>query len=405
MPLTSTAIKAAKPSATARKLTDSNGLYLLVHPKGGRYWRYDYRFAGKRKTLAMGVYPAVSLKQARDRRDDARKLLADGVDPAQARKVEKREATIRAVNTFEAVTREWHVKHLHLWVPKRAERILSAFERDVLPFIGTKPIAEIEPPDILDVLKRIEARGALNTAHDVRSFCGRVFRYAIAHGIARRDPTADLKGALPPIKVTHHPAMTTPAEVGALLRDLDGYDGNLITRCALQLAPLVFVRPKELRHAEWSEFDLEAREWRIPAHKMKLRIEHIVPLSDQAVAILRELEPLTGHGEYVFPGALSAARPMSENTVNAALRRLGYDKSQMTGHGFRSIATTLLTEQGWTRDAIERQMAHAERDSVRAAYNRAEHLPERRQMMQAWANYLDGLKAGAAVVPIGCNAA
>ena len=404
MALTDTAIRNAKPSAKPRKLSDEKGLHLLIKPAGGKYWRWSYRFAGKQKTLAIGVYPDVSLKQAHDRRDDARKLLADGIDPAQARKVEKREKKIRSVNTFEAIAREWHTKHLHTWVPKRAERILSAFERDVFPMVGTKPIAEVEPPDILDVLKRIEARGALNTAHDVRSFCGRVFRYAIAHGIARRDATADLKGALPPIKVTHHAAITTPVEVSALLRDLDGYDGNLITRCALRLMPLLFVRPGELRNAAWSEFDLEAREWRIPAGRMKMGTEHLVPLSEQAITILRDLEPLTGHGRLVFPGVRSSDRPMSENTVNAALRRLGYTKDQMTGHGFRSIATTLLNEQGWTRDAIERQMAHAERDSVRAAYNRAEHLPERGKMMQAWANYLDGLCAGADVVPIGRRA-
>ena len=400
MPLTDTTIRNAKPATKPRKLSDGGGLHLLLHPNGGKYWRWAYRFNGKQKTLALGTYPAVSLKKARKRRDDGRELVADGIDPAAARKAKQAAEKAATTNTFEAVAREWHAKQLHTWSSGHAGRVLRSIEKDIFPWLGATPIAAIEPPMLLEALQRIEDRGALDTAHDVRSVCGRVFRYGIATGKAKRDPAADLKDALSPVKPVHHAAITTPVEVGALLRDLDGYQGNLVTRCALRLQPLLFVRPGELRHAEWLEFDLEAKEWRIPADKMKLDIAHIVPLSDQAVATLRQLHPLTGHGRYVFPSVRSADRPMSENTVNAALRRLGYAKDQMTGHGFRSIATTLLNEQEWSRDAIERQMAHAEGDSVRAAYNRAEHLPERRRMMQAWADYLDGLRAGADVVTI-----
>lgn len=270
----------------------------------------------------------------------------------------------------------------------------------MLPWLGKRPVQELEAPELLACLRRIQARGALETAHRALQTLSLVFRYGVATGRAQRDPAADLRGALPPVRVKHFAAITDPKTIGALLRDLDGYEGSFVTRCALQLAPLLFVRPGELRQAEWPEFDLDSAEWRIPAHKMKMRHAHIVPLSTQALAILRELQALTGRGRYLFPGLRTADRPMSENAVNAGLRRLGYDQTQMTGHGFRSMASTLLNEMGWHRDAIERQLAHAEKDGVRAAYNRAEHLPERRQMMQAWADYLDALKQGAAVVPI-----
>jgi integrase len=398
MPLSDTAVRNAKPKDKPYKLSDEKGLYLLV-ASVGKYWRFDYRFAGKRKTLALGVYPDVSLKEARERRDEARKLIAQGVDPSAQRKATK---TVLA-ETFEAIAREWLAKFSPSWTPEHAERITRRFERDVFPWIGTRPIREVAAPELLTVLRRIEERGALDTAHRAHQNCGQVFRYAVATGRAERDPSADLRGALPPANDKHHASITDPKAVGALLRAIEGYQGSFVTKCALRLAPFVFVRPGELRGAEWSEIDFDKAEWRIPASKMKMREQHIVPLSTQALSILRELHPLTGTGRYLFPSERTGERPMSENTVNAALRRLGYSKDEMTGHGFRSMASTLLNEQGWHRDAIERQLAHAERNAVRAAYNYAEHLPERRRMMQSWADYLDGLKNGAEVIPIRKN--
>ena len=398
MPLTNTAIRNARPSEKPVKLFDGGGLYLLLNPNGSRWWRLDYRFKGKRKTLSMGIYPEAGLKEARARRDSARKQLAAGIDPSATRKAEK--AARGGEDSLEAVAREWLAKYAPRWAPGHASKIIGRFERDIFPWLGARPVREITAPDLLEVLRRIEARGAIETAHRAHQNCGRVFRYAIATGRAERDPAADLRGALPPVKEKHHAAITDPKAIGALLRAIDGYQGSFVTQCALRLAPLTFVRPGELRKAEWSEIDLEAAEWRIPAERMKMRAVHIVPLSVQVLASLRELYPLTGSGHYVFPGLRTPSRPMSENTVNAALRRLGYAKDEMTGHGFRSIASTLLNEQGWHRDAIERQLAHGERDAVRAAYNYAEHLPERRDMMQAWADYLDGLKNGAEVVPL-----
>lgn len=398
MALTDTAVRNAKPSEKPRKLTDGKGLFLLVHPNGGKYWRLKYRIDGKEKLLALGVYPDVSLAAAREGRDQARKLLANDIDPGAFRQAQKRATKAATEDSFEAVAREWYTKHSPNWSESHGSRIIRRLERDVFPWLGSRPIAAITAPELLDVLRRIEDRGALETAHRAHQNCGQVFRYAIATGRAERDPAADLRGALPPAKVRHHPSLTDSKAIAELLRAIDGYQGAFVTKCALRLAPLVFVRPGELRRAEWAEIDLDAAEWRIPAEKMKMRAPHIVPLSTQAVAILRELEPLTGAGRYLFPSVRTSERPMSENTINAALRRLGYDKDSMTGHGFRSMASTLLNEQGWNRDAIERQLAHAERDSVRAAYNYAEHLPERRSMMQHWADYLEGLASGAQVL-------
>lgn len=397
MRLSATQVSKAKPCEKQYKLTDGAGMYLLVRPDGSKYWRMDYRFQGRRKTLALGVYPEVPLKRAREKRDEARQQLADGIDPSHVKKAAKRAAS--GADSFEAVTHEWHAKYKATWAESHSKRILRRLERDIFPWIGRRSIADIRAPELLDVLRRIERRGAVETAHRAKQNCGQVFRYAIATGRADRDPSADLRGALPPPKSRNFASVKDPGQVGALLRAIDGYEGSLVTRCALQLLPLVFVRPGELRHAEWGEFALVDAEWRIPAEKMKSRQPHIVPLSSQALAILHELQPLTGRSHYVFPGVRSAKRPMSENTVNAALRRLGYAGDEMTGHGFRSMASTLLNEQGWNRDAIERQLAHAERDGVRAAYNYAEYLPVRRQMMQAWADYLDSLKRGADVVP------
>ncbi|MGH8478350.1 MAG: tyrosine-type recombinase/integrase [Gammaproteobacteria bacterium] len=396
MSLTDTAIRNAKPGTKRNKLFDERGLFLLIAPAGGKWWRLKCRVAGREKLLSLGTYPEVGLKEARDKRDAARKLLAAGIDPGLARKAERS----AIADSFEAVAREWHAKRAPGWAPGHAEKVMGRIERDVFPWLGARPVGEVKAPELLAVLRRIETRGAIELAHRAHQICGQVFRYAIATGRAERDPAADLRGALPPVKERHHAAITDPKAVGALLRAIDGYQGSFITQCALLLAPLTFVQPGELRKAEWPEIDLDAAEWRIPAERMKMRAIHIIPLSVQAVAILHELRPLTGSGRYVFPGLRTPTRPMSENTINAALRRLGYAKDEMTGHGFRSMASTMLNEQGWHRDAIERQLAHGERDAVRAAYNYAEHLPLRRRMMQGWADYLDGLKSGAEVVPL-----
>jgi integrase len=305
-------------------------------------------------------------------------------------------------NTFEVVAREWMGKFAPSWSDSHRVHIEQCMTRDVFPFIGSRPMKDITAPELLTVLRRIESRNALETAHRTKQFCGQAFRYAVATGRAERDPSADLKGALPPVKGRHYASLTEPKAIGELLRAIDGYGGAFAVKCALRLAPLVFVRPGELRQAEWTEIDFEKAEWRTPGEKMKAGGLHVIPLSTQALAILRELHLLTGRGRYAFPSARTphGDRCMSENAILAALRRMGYGKDEMTGHGFRSMASTLLNEQGWHRDAIERQLAHAERNAVRAAYNYAEHLPERRKMMQAWSDYLEGLKKGADVIPI-----
>lgn len=390
MPLTDTVIRTKKAAAKPAKLFDERGLFLLVMPSGGKWWRLKYRFDGKEKLLSLGVYPDVSLALARKKRNEARGLIAEGIDPSVHRQATKAART--DANTFEVVAREWHTKHSPKWTKKHADRILHRLEADVFPWIGKRAVGEVGAPELLTTMRRIEARGAVETAHRALRDCGQVFRYAVATGRAERDPSGDLRGALPPVVSTHHASITDPKAIGALLRDIAGYKGSFITRCALRLAPLVFVRPGELRQAEWSEFGLEAHEWRIPATRMKMGAPHVVPLSRQAVAILTELHALTGSSKYLFPSVRSWQRPMSDNTINAALRRLGYARDEMTGHGFRSMASTILNEQGWHADAIERQLAHAERNSVRAAYNYAEHLPERRRMMQAWADYLEALE-------------
>jgi integrase len=399
MPLTDTAIRNAKATEKPRKLADEKNLYLLIN-QVGKYWRFDYRFNNKRKTLAVGVYPDTTLARAREKRDAARALLANGVDPAENRKAQKAAFVTRTASSFETVAREWFAKFSPNWVSSHGSKILLRLENDIFPWIGERAIGEVTAPELLTCLRRVENRGAVETAHRVLQNCGQIFRYAVATGRAARDPCNDLRGALPPVKQKHHPSITDPKEIGKLLHVISGYRGSFITKCALILGPLVFVRPGELRKAEWAEINFDEGEWRIPPEKMKMREVHIVPLSTQAVAILRELHKVTGSGRYVFPGARTNGRPMSENTVNAALRRLDYGSDELTGHGFRSMASTLLNEQGWHRDAIERQLAHGERNSVRAAYNYAEHLPERRRMMQSWADFLDGLAAGAEVVPI-----
>lgn len=399
MPLSDTAIRKAKPGPKAVKLADGGGLYVLLNPNGSRWWRFDYRYGGKRKTLSMGTYPDTGLAEARERLAEARKLLAANVDPGEARKAAKAAGAERAANSFATIAAEWLAKQAPGMAPATLEKARWTFDDLVNPWIGARPVAEIEPPEVLKLLHRIEARGKIETAHRTKQRIGQVMRYAIATGRALRDPTADLRGALTPAQVRHRPALTDPAKVGELMRAIDSYPGGLVVRCALQLAPLVFLRPGELRQAEWTEFDLEGALWRVPAARMKMREEHIVPLPVQAVAILRELQPLTGGGRYVFPGHRSRKRPMSDAAINAALRRMGYDKDTMTGHGFRAMASTRLNEMGWASDVIERQLAHAERNKVRAAYNRAQYITERTRMMQAWADYLDGLRAGGEVVP------
>ena len=406
MPLTDTSIRSAKPKDKTFRLFDSGGLYLEINPSGGKWWRWKYRVSGKEKRLSLGVYPDVSLKFAREKRDIARRQLAKGIDPGHARKAEK--LAQAGAESFEAVAREWHAKFSPGWVASHGDRILRRLEKDLFPWLGKRSMLEIKAPELLAVLRRIESRGALETTHRAMQNCGQVFRYAVATGRAERDPTGDLRGALPPPKEKHHASILEPKRIAELLRAMDSYQGYYVTKSALRLAPLVFVRPGELRKAQWHEIDLEKAEWKIPGERMKMREQHIVPLSRQAIEILRELEPLTKRefpGKpnapcFVFPSARSLDRPMSENAILAALRRMDYTKEEMTGHGFRSMASTLLHEQGWNHQIIERQLAHAERNAVSAAYNFAEHLPERRKMMQAWADYLDGLKAGAEVIPL-----
>ena len=392
MPLTNAAVKAAKPKNKPARLFDEKGLYLEVSPAGGKWWRFKYRFDGKEKRLSMGVYPDVSLKGARERRDEARRLLADGIDPSEHRKAMRTARVDRAANSFEVVAREWFAARVATWSASHADRIIRRLERDIFPWIGGKPISEIGPPELLSVVRKIEKRGALETAHRALSNCGQVFRYAVATGRAERDPAGDLRGALPPVKGEHFAATTDPARLAEILRAIDDYRGTLTVHCALRLAPLVFVRPGELRSAEWADIDLGAGEWRYTV--TKTNTPHIVPLSRQAIAVLRQLQPVTGRGRFVFPSARSDSRPMSDNAVLAAMRRMGIPKDEMSGHGFRAAARTILDEVlGVRPDLIEHQLAHAVRDPNGRAYNRTTYLPERRQMMQDWADYLDQLKA------------
>jgi integrase len=391
--LTKGKIDSAKPREKPYKLSDGLGLFLLVTTTGGRLWRFKYRLNGRENLLSMGAYPDVSLKSARDRRDEARKLVAAGIEPSANRKAEK----IAQATTFEAVAREW------LLTGKSKERSPATREKSrwlledlLFPFIGSKPIGQLSAPDVLAAVRKLEARGKHETAHRAMWKAGQVFRYAIATKRADRDPTRDLKGLLTPAKVKHRAAITSPPLVGELLRAIDGYSGQPASEAALKLAPLVFVRPGELRGARWEEFDLEGQEptWRIPGGRMKMGEDHVVPLATQAVAILKDLHPISGPDGLVFPGLSSGSRPISENTLNSALRRLGYTKDQMTAHGFRAIARTLLDEElHFKLDLIEHQQSHAVRDPNGRAYNRTTHLPERRKMMQEWADYLEQLKS------------
>jgi integrase len=406
MALTDVAIRKAKPAEKPIRMFDGGGLYLEISPSGGKLWRLKYRIDGKEKRLAIGTYPEISLLDARNRREAARKLLANDSDPADVKKAQKAARLDREANSFEVVAREWFAKFEPTWVDSHGDRIIRRFERDIFPWIGGRPMAEVKAPELLACLRRIEERGALETAHRALQNCGQVFRYAVATGRTERDISSDLRGALPPVKPSHRAALTEPKEIGELLRAIDGYAGSLITKCAMQLAPLVFLRPGELRHAEWVEIDLDKCEWNIPAEKMKMRQPHLVPLASQAVAILREIKALTGQGRYVFPSARASERPMSNNAVLAALRRMGYEKEEMSGHGFRAMARTILDEVlGVRPDYIEHQLAHAVRDPNGRAYNRTAHVTERRKMMQQWAEYLEKLKAGAEIIPLHGEAA
>ena len=391
MALTNTQINQAKPEIKVRKLFDGGGLFLQVTPAGGKWWRLKYRFQGKEKLLSLGVYPEVTLKMARERRHEMKTLLANGVDPSEYRKTCQQHKQAQTANSFEAITREWLAKYSPNWSAGHTEKITRRLERDVLPWLGAMPISEITAPQVLSVLHRITERGVLETAHRASSTCSQVFRYAIATGRTERNPVPDLKGALSPVKNKHFAAITEPKQVGALLRAIDAYQGTFVVQCALRLAPLVFVRPGELRQAKWCDINFETAEWRYLV--TKTQTEHIVPLATQALTILKELHPLTGQGQYVFPSARSHKRPMSDNAILVALRTMGVEKDQMSGHGFRAMARTILDEVLKVRpDYIEHQLAHAVRDPNGRAYNRTKHLPERKAMMQQWADYLGKLK-------------
>lgn len=388
-------IKNAKPNDRDQYLKDGNNLWLLIKPNGSKLWRYKRTVTGKQIMRGLGKYPEVSLAEARDKCSEHNKLFAKGLDPLEMARQEAEQSK----NTFEILAREWHGKQAPKWCESHSAKVLHRLEREIFPYIGNRPMNEIQPQDILRVLRIMENRRATDLAHRMHQIVSQVFRFAIASGKAERDNAADLRGALTPVRHKHHASLTKPKEIAGLLRAIDEYQGSHVVRCALRLSPLLFVRPGELRHAEWPEIDYEAREWRIPAEKMKMKVQHIVPLSTQALAILEELKPETGHGKFLFPGR-TLSRPMSENTIGAALRYLGFSREQQTAHGFRSMASTRLNEMGWNKDAIERQLAHSEKDRVRAAYNHADYLDDRRKMMQAWADYLDQLKQGAKIIPL-----
>lgn len=399
MPLTDAAIRTAKPGEKPYKLADERGLFLLVNPNGAKWWRLKFRVEGKEKALSLGTYPDTSLKEARSKRDEARKQLAEGIDPSQQRKAIKAAREGVTANSFEVICREWLENKRSNIEEAQYKKALARLEKDVFPWMGSRPIAEITAPEVLAVLRRIDARGARYTAHKAKSEISQCFRYAIATGRAERDPCPDLRGAIPAPKTENRPAITDPKAAGELLRAIDGFKGTFVVRCALLLAPLLFVRPGELRKATWDGFDLDKGEWRYFINKTKT--EHLVPLASQAVAILRELHALTGHGSHVFPGR-DPKRPMSDAAVNAALRRMGYDtKTEITGHGFRAMARTILHEELHIKpEVIEHQLAHQVSDALGTAYNRTKFLKDRKIMMQQWASYLDKLKEGAIVIPL-----
>ena len=388
MPLTDTALRAAKPTEKTQKFFDGNGLYLLITPKGAKSWRLKYRFQGKEKLISLGPYPLVSLKEARERSLVARKTLEGGIDPS----AERKQAKNKTQNTFELVAREWHEMQSTKWTKTTATAVMQRMQRNFFPFIGAKPIDEVTAPEILALLRKVEARGTISSAHDLKHCCSGVMRYAIATGRAERDPTADLRGALKPNRKKHRPALTAPEAVGNLMHAIYNYQGSFVVRSALQLLAFTFCRSTELRNAEWNEFDFEDKLWRIPAERMKMRRDHLVPLSKQAIAVLEKLRMYSGKGQYVFPSYRSETVPFGKTALQRAVKIMGFERDEMCPHGFRSMASTLLNEQGYNADWIERQLAHVSNNQVRAAYNRAEYLPERRKMLQEWADYLDKLR-------------
>lgn len=392
MPLSQVKCKNAKPKSRTYRLFDEKGLYLEITPKDQKWWRLKYRYKGKEKRISLGVFPEVGLKEVRDLRDDARQQLRNNVDPSAIRKARKLSNSSVSDNSFEVIAREWHAKQSSVWSESYSVDVMQRIERNAFPIIGQTPIQEITTAEILEMLRLMEKRGLRETTFRIRAISSQIFRYAIITGRAERDPAADLIGSLAPRKRNHFASITDPSKIGQLLRAINSYEGEFATGIALKLAPYVFVRPGELRRAEWSEIDFRDKLWRIPADKMKKGIAHIVPLSTQSISLFKDIQEFTGNGDYIFPSIRTLLRPMSENTINAALRRLGYEKEEMTGHGFRSMASTRLNELGWESDLIERQLAHTEKNAVRGAYNFAEYLPKRRKMMQAWADYLDGLK-------------
>ncbi len=396
--LTDAAVRTAKAKDKDYKLVDEKNMYLLVTASGRKYFRLNYSFAGKQKTLALGVYPEITLKDAREKRDEARKLLQEGIDPSAAKRAKKLNLIEEHNNTFGNIAREWFDKYKNSWTKKHAVRKWQYLEKDVFPALGDRPIKSITPRELLFVLSKIHDRGVIETTHRVKGICGEIFRYGIQTGVCDRDPSQDLRGALIPLPVEKHmAAITNPVEIGGLLRAIDGYTGDTVTRAALKLSPYVMLRPGELRGAEWSEIDLEKKQWKIPAEKMKMKRPHIIPLSEQAVAILQNIQLITGKWKYVFPSLRTKDRSISNNTINGALRRMGYTKDEMTAHGFRAMASTLLHENGFDTDHIEMQLAHTERNRVKAAYNHAEYLEQRTKMMQWWANYLDELRETAGI--------
>lgn len=391
--LTATAVKSAKPTGKAYKLPDGNGMYLLVATTGSKYWRFDYRHLGKRKTLALGVFPDVKLADAREKLQAAREALAKGIDPGEMRKVEKLTRHLAAAESFEAVGREWFGHNMAGKSKSYHDRTLRILEKDLFPVLGMRPIANITAPELLAALRRIESRGAVDIAHRAKQTSGLIFRYAIATGRAERDPSSDLTGALKPRRKKHHAALTDPKDVGRLLVAIDSFEGTEVVKTALKLSPLLFQRPGEIRNMEWSEINWEESRWEIPAEKMKKKLPHIVPLSEQALGLLNNLQSLTGRGRYIFPSARGASRALSENGVRVALRTIGYTNEQMTPHGFRAMARTILDEVlNYRVDWIEHQLAHAVRDANGRAYNRTAHLQGRAEMMQGWADYLDRLR-------------
>jgi integrase len=405
MSLTDIQVKTAKPKEKDYKLTDGDGLYLLVTPGGGKRWRLKYRINGKEKLLALGIYPDISLLEARNRRHDARNLVANGIDPSAEKKAVKEAKAELQANSFEVIAQEWH-KHMQgkkEWSVEHASTIMNRLVQDIFPWIGSKPITEVTAKEMKEILDRIKSRGVIETARRALTIMGQVYRYAIMTDKAEYDISAGFRGYLPATSKTrkHMASITDPKELAPLLRAIDTYQGGFVAQCALKLLPLVFVRPGELRHMEWSEIDFDASEWSIPSHKMKMKEPHLVPLSQQAIAILKEIKPLTGNSKYVFPSTRSFLRCMSDNTINASFRRMGFDGDTITGHGFRATARTILDEILQQRiDIIEHQLAHAVKDPNGRAYNRTSHLAERRKLMQLWADYLDGLKAGAKVIKL-----